>query len=140
MEVSEVRKRVLVAMATARARAQERREQAAAAEQAYAVFLEHVATPLFRNLAMALKAEGYAFTVFTPGDSVRLASDKGREDFVELTLDTSSATPQVIGRISQTRGSRRLDDERPIRPGAGPEAITDDDLLGFMITALEPWL
>ena len=89
---------------------------------------------------MALKAEGFAFTVSTPGDSVRLASDKGREDFVEVRLDASSDPPQVIGRISQTRGSRRLDEERPIKPGSGPESIDADDLLGFVVTALEPWL
>jgi hypothetical protein len=140
LEVGHVRRRVVAAISTARARSGERRQQIASAEQAYAEFLQNVATPLFRQLAASLKAEGYLFTVFTPGDGLRLASDKGREDFVELSLDTSLDTPQVMGRISQTRGSRKIDEERPLRQGGSPGAVTEDDLLDFMIAALEPWL
>jgi hypothetical protein len=87
-----------------------------------------------------LKAEGYAFTVFTPGGGLRLASDRTRDDFIELALDTSGDRPQVVGRISHARGSRTLDEERPVKPGAAPDAITEDDVLEFLLTALEPWL
>ena len=50
-------------MATARERAKRRREQSAAAETAFDAFLTHVATPLARQIAGSLKAEGYSFTV-----------------------------------------------------------------------------
>ena len=88
----------------------------------------------------ALKAEGYSFTVFTPGDGVRLALDRGRDDFIEVSRDSSGDRPQVIGRVSQTRGSRRLEEERPIKADASPSEITDEDVLEFVVQAIEPWL
>lgn len=115
------------------------RQRAADAEKAYATFLQEVATPVTRQLANALKAEGQAFTVFTPGDGLRLAADRGRDDFIEFALDTASTPPQVIGRISHSRGSRTIDEERPVKPGASPEALTEQDVLDFLLSALEPW-
>ena len=67
MEVSQVRRRVQAGMASARERAKRRREDAATAEGAYDGFLSRVAVPLARQIAGSLKAEGYAFTVSTPG-------------------------------------------------------------------------
>jgi hypothetical protein len=140
VEVSLVRKRVQSAIDAARGRAQERRQRNAAADTAFADFLERVATPLLRQVAGALKAEGLAFTVFTPGGGVRLASDRARDDFIDLSLDTSGDTPQVLARVSFSRGSRTIDSERPVHAGAGPEAITEEELLEFVVDALEPWL
>ena len=140
MEISAVRKRVQQGVAAARSRAQERRQQTDEATRDYKVFLEVVATPLVQQLANVLKVEGYAFTASTPGDSVRLTNDRGRGDFVELALDTSGERPQVVGRITQSRGSRRLDEERPIKAGALPSELTDDDVLEFLMQVLEPWL
>jgi len=128
------------AIDSARDHAQQRKQRAAEAERAYQAFLDEVATPLMRQIANALKVEGYAFTVFTPGGGLRLASDRGRDDYIELALDTDAAPPQVVARISRTRGSRTLEEERPIQPGASPGAITDADLLEFLLDALEPWL
>ena len=140
MEVSQVRKRVQQGVAAARTRAQERRQQTDEATRDYKVFLELVATPLVQQLANVLKVEGYAFTASTPGDGVRLTNDRGRDDFVELALDTSGERPQVVGRITQSRGSRRLDEERPIKVGASPSELTDEDVLEFLMSALQPWL
>ena len=140
MEVSHVRNRLRLAIESSRDRSQKRRRQVADAERAYASFMEDTATPVMRMLANALKAEGYAFTLFTPGSGVRLASDRGREDYIELVLDSASAPPQVVARISRTRGSRTLDEERPINGGASPDSITQDELLTFLLDALEPWL
>ena len=64
-----------------------------------------------RQLANAMKAEGYAFTVFTPGNGLRLAADRGRDDFIELALDATGDRPEVMARVSQQRGSRTLDEE-----------------------------
>ena len=140
MEVSHVRRRLQQAIAAARERAQARRQTNADAERAYQMFLTDVATPLARQLANTLKVEGYAFTLFTPGDSLRLAADRGRDDFVSIALDVSGDRPQVVGRISRTRGSRTIDEERPIKDGALPDALTEEDVLEFLVSALEPWL
>jgi len=140
VEISHVRNQLTRAITAARERAKRRREHTAEAEAAYAAFLQTVATPVTRQLANALKAEGYLFTVFTPGDGLRLASDRGRDDYIEFGLDTASDPPQVVGRVSLTRGSRVLSDERPVKPGAGPAAISEDDALSFLLDALQPWL
>ncbi len=140
MEVSQVRKRVQGAIAAARQQAQVHRQATADAERAYAAFLENVAIPVARQVAGALKSEGFGFTVFTPGGGLRLASDRGRADFIELALDTDGPRPHVVGRISQTRGSRTIDDERPLKAGASPDALTEEDVLEFFVSALEPWL
>jgi hypothetical protein len=91
-------------------------------------------------LANALKAEGYPCTVSTPSGGLRLAADRGRDDYIELTLDGSGDRPIVVGRVRQTRGSRTLEDERPIKAGAAPQDLTEGDVLAFLVEALEPWL
>ena len=135
-----MRKRLKVAIDSSRDRAQRRRERAAAAQRTFETFLEAVATPVARQLANALKAEGYSFTVSTPGTALRLASDRAREDFIELALDTSGDLPEVVARTSHQRGSRTIDEELPVKAGAGPEEIGEDDVLEFFLRALEPWL
>jgi hypothetical protein len=140
MEISHVRNQLRNAMDRARERAQQRRQRTQDAERAYESFLQDVATPVTKQVANALKAEGYAFTVFTPGGGLRLAADRGRDDYVELALDTSGDRPQVMARISRTRGSRTIGDERPVKTDASPEQITEADMLEFWVDALEPWL
>ena len=140
VEVSLVRNRLNRAIEVARERAQQRRQRTAATERAYETFLQDVATPVTRLIANSLKVENYAFTVFTPGGGLRLASDRGRDDYVEFALDASADPPQVVGRISRARGSRTLDEERPITPGTPPEALSEEDVLTFLLDALQPWL
>lgn len=140
MEVSHVRKRLLMAIDRARKGAQARRQRAADTERAYDTFLAEVATPVVRMLVMALKAEGYAFTVNTPGGGLRLVPDRGRDDFIDLALDTTVDPPEVMARISYERGSRTITSERAITPGAPPQSITDEDVLAFLLEALTPWL
>lgn len=91
-------------------------------------------------LANALKVEGYAFTLFTPAGGLRLAADRGRDDYIEFRLDSLSDPAQVVGRVSHARGSRTVEEERPVKPGAAPEALSDEDVLSFLLEALEPWL
>jgi hypothetical protein len=140
VEVSEVRRQLRHAIDRAKARAQQRRQVAAEADRAYATFLEEIATPTVRMLANALKAEGYPFTVSTPTGGLRLASDRGRDDYIELALDVRGDTPTVVGRVRYTRGSRTLEEERPIKPGSPPQEVTETDLLSFLVGALDPWL
>ena len=139
MEVAHVRNRLRRAIDAAKDRAQSRREQVAQAEQAFEVFLT-VATPVLRQLANALRVENLPFTLFTPERALRLASDRSRVDFIELTLDTSGERALVLGRISYARGSRTSDEERPLRPDIPLESISEEDVLDFCLGALEPWL
>jgi hypothetical protein len=128
------------AIDASRERAARRRERMAEAQRGYDVFLTDVAIPIARQVANALKAEGYSFTVFTPGNGLRLASDRTRDDFIELELDTTGDKPQVLARVSQQRGSRTIDEEVPVKRGADPGEISEQDFLDFVLGALEPWL
>jgi hypothetical protein len=140
VEVSHVRNRLRSSIEAARSRAQERRRLNTEAERSFGTFLE-LAGPLARQVANALKVEAnLGFTVSTPEGGVRLASDRSRDDFIEITLDTSGSQPEVVGRVRLTRGSRVIEDERPIIPGATPDALTEHDVLEYLITALQPWL
>jgi hypothetical protein len=140
LEISQVRKRIQTAMTAARDRAKDRRQKADEAEQAFATFLEHRAGPLARQVVNALRAEGYSFTLSTPGRGLRLSLDQGRDDFIELELRTDADQPHIVGRIRRTRGSRTLDEERPVKAGAAPQEVSEEDLLEFLARALEPWL
>ena len=139
MEVAHVRNRLRTAIDRARQEAQSRRQRVAEAEQEYAAFLK-MAEPILRQLMSALRAEGIAFTLFTPEQSLRLASDRSRVDFVELTLDTNAQPPEVVLRTSHARGSRTLEEERPLKAGASPADVSEDELLSRLLETLAPWL
>ena len=140
MEVSEVRKRFLQTVDRARRAAAEQRARADAAARTYEVFLEQVATPVFRMLSSALKAEGHPFAVHTPAGGLRLASDRAAEDFIELSLDTSADPPGVIARVSRARGHRVVSAERPVREGVAVERLTEEDVLEFLLAEIVPFV
>jgi hypothetical protein len=140
MEISDVRRRVRQMLDQARRASAERRVRADAAAQAYEGFLSKVATPVFRMFATAIKAEGRAFAVFTPAGGLRLASERSADDFIELSLDTSSDPPAVVARINRGRGSRLLTVERSIRDGATVESLTEEDVLEFLLREIEPFV
>ena len=145
METGEVNKRLKIATEQARAHAADRRQKDAVATKAYETFLERVATPLMKQLASALKAEGHGFTLFTPAGSPRLASDRQRDDFIELGLEPGDTAPgdtalQVVGLVSHVRGSRTLTRTQPVKAGTPPGSLTDEELLSFLLEALRPWI
>jgi len=150
VETGEVNKRLKIATEQARALAADRRQKDAEATKAYETFLERVATPLMKQLASALKAEGHGFTLFTPAGSPRLASDRQRDDFIELGLERgdtalSDTAPgdtalQVVGHVSHVRGSRTLTRTQPVKAGTSPGSLTDEQLLSFLLEALRPWI
>ena len=137
MEISLVRRRLTETIERARKQAAERRGRSDQAARDFTVFLQKVAVPLFRQIANALKADGYAFTVFTPSDSVRLMSDRSADDYIELTLDTAANPPCVVGQISRTRGRRVIDAERAV---GAPDAVTEEQLLDFLLKELEAFV
>jgi hypothetical protein len=71
---------------------------------------------------------------------VRLASERSRDDFVELELDSSRHPAEVVGRTSVTRGSRVLTTEQPVREGARIGDLTDDDVLEFVLRVIGPFV
>ena len=104
------------------------------------MFLEQLAVPLFRQAAGILRAEGYLFNLFTPGGSVRLMSDRSADDFLELVLDTTGDKPSVTGRASRAWGNRTMVSEQPLNPSVPIRELTEDDVLKFLLNALEPFV
>ena len=140
MEVSEVRRRLRAAIEKARQAAAERRARNDAAARDYDVFLAERATPIFHQLAAALAAEGRAFKVFTPAGSIRLATERSPEEFLELVLDDSSDPPAVVGRTTRGRGRRMISTERALGSGAPVADLTEEDVLAFLLEEIVPLL
>lgn len=132
MEISDIRRRLRAAIDQARHQAAERRARVDAAARDYEEFLAGRAVPVFHQFATALGAEGYLFTVFTPAASVRLASERSPEEFIELFLDDTADPPEVIGRTSRGRGRRCVTSERPVRERTPIVALSEDDVLSFL--------
>jgi hypothetical protein len=137
METSIVRQRIAQTLERSRQRAAERRGRNEAATRAFGPFLDTVAIPLMRQIANILRAESYAFTVNTPGGSVRLASDRSADDFLELSLDTTGDEPRVMLHVSRSWGRRVLESERAL---GSPETLSEEILLGELLGALEPFV
>lgn len=140
MEISEVRRRLLLAIDQAKREGAARRARLDAATRAYEAFLTRVATPVLRMMAGALAAEGRPFKMFSPAGSLRLASVRSPDDFIELTLDTSADPPVVLGRVNTGRGRRVVTSERPVREGVAVDQLTDEDVLRFLLEGLKPFL
>jgi hypothetical protein len=139
METSDVRRRVVEVIERAKRAAGDRRTRSDEAAREYDVFLERVAVPIFRQVANVLTAQGYPFAVFTPAGSVRLMSDRGTQDFVEVSLDATGAEPIVLGHTSRARGRRVIEEQRPL--GLGPvRDLTEEDVLSFLLKELEPFV
>jgi hypothetical protein len=134
MDVSDLRKRILGALDDARKQSVVRRQAVDEAGAAYETFLSTIATPLIKQAMHVLKGEGQPFVMHTPAGHVRLASESSPDTFVEFELDATSATPQVIGRTSLSRGrDRHVVEERPVAPGKGPAETSEDDVAKFLV-------
>ena len=121
METGEVNKRLKIATEQARAHAAERRQRDAEATKAYETFLEqNVATPLMKQLASALKADGHGFTLFTPAGGLRLASDRQRDDFIELALERGDRVCRWWATSATCAGPGPSHRRGPSSPGCCP--------------------
>ncbi len=140
IKVSDVRRRLLLTMAQVRAAAGARRDRTREAAERYAQFLERVGIPVFRMVAHALRAEGYPFELSTPEGTVRLSSERSRQDFFELALDVEADPPVVLGRACHGRGGRVVAVERPVREGVGIADLTDEDVLEFVLAEAGPFV
>ena len=138
METSTVRNRLNLVIDAAKRSAAARRARNDEAARSYERVLEF-AIPLFKQIAQALKVSGYLFSVFTPGGSVKLMSDKSPEDYIELSLDTTGEHPTVMGHVSRTRGRRVIESEHPIANQAVGE-LTEEDVFEFLLKEIEPFV
>jgi len=139
MEISDVKKRILQTIDSAKRVAAERRTRVDRAARDYETFLERVAVPMFKQVSAVLRAENHAFTVFTPAASVRLMSDRAADDYIELALDSTGPEPLVMGHTSRGRGRRVVESERVVGSGK-PDELADEDVLTFLAKELEPFV
>jgi hypothetical protein len=139
VEISDVKRRIGETIERAKIRATERRLRTDAAAYDYAVFLENIGVPLFRQVANVLKVQGYPFSVFTPSGSVRLSSDRQSSDYIEVRLDTTGDRPLVVGHSTRGRGRRVVESERPLHDGP-IGALTDEDVMRFIQEELMPFV
>jgi len=140
METADVRKRIIDTITRAKREAGERRRRNADAEAAFARFLEEVATPIFRQVAGVLKAEGFGFLLNTPAGAVQLASDRSSVDGITLSLDTTGAVPQVMVGVRRSRGRETIASDHPLRPGVLVEHLTGQDVLDLLAEVLGPFV
>ncbi|HTK27940.1 MAG TPA: hypothetical protein VL309_00205 [Vicinamibacterales bacterium] len=136
MEISDVKRRVVETIERSRRRAGERRARADEAGREYDRFLADVAIPVFQQVATVLRAQKYAFTVFTPSGSVRLTDGRSSDDFIEVVLDGSGDEPRVTGHTKHTRGRRILETETVIGSGR-PGDLGEEDVLAYVLGELE---
>ena len=133
MEISDIRRRLRMALEQAKKTTTERRVRADAAAVAYSAFLRDIGTPVFRMFANVAKAENYACTVFTPAEGVRLVSERHAEDAIEIWLDTSLDPPKIATRVSRVRGRNVTTTEGLLRPESPIDSLTDEDVLAFLL-------
>ena len=137
LELAQIRRRVQTHLADVKRAAATRRERTAAAERTYETFLAQIATPMVDAVAQSLSAEGFTYRVSTPGKAVRMVSERSTRTYLELRLDTSGVSPQVVIEVGRERGSRVLADERPVGNGAQIDTLTDEDVLAALMESLE---
>jgi hypothetical protein len=137
--IADVRQRVKARIAAASKAAAGRRAAASAPGRTFDQFLEQIAVPMFRMVALSLTAEGFPFAIATPLGRVQLEAARGTNT-IGLELDTSVDPPVVLGRTTLTRGHRTDSVERPLRPDLPLVQITDLDVLEFLLAELSPFL
>ena len=140
MEVSDIRRRVRGAIEEARLRASDRRARVAQAARDYEQFLEQRAVPMFHQFASALVGEGHLFKVFTPAGSVRLASERSPDDYIELALDDTADPPEVVVHTSRGRGRRMVTSVLALRDRAAIAALSEEDVLTLLLKEIVPFV
>jgi len=141
LDAGEVRKRLRHTIEAAKREAAARRAALTSEQQAFDAFLENHAVPVLRLVASALKAEGHVFQVLTPAGTVRLQSDRERDDYLEVVLDGSKGTPTVIGRSSYVRGSQLQTTEQRIGETAALVSdLADEDVFEWVLRVILPFV
>jgi hypothetical protein len=141
LDAGEVRKRLRQTIEAAKREAAARRAALTSEQKAFDAFLENHAVPVLRLVASALKAEGHVFQVLTPAGTVRLQSDRERDDYLEVVLDGTKGTPTVIGRSSYVRGSQlQTTEDRIGETAALVSDLTDEDVFEWVLRVILPFV
>lgn len=140
LDVTEVRRRLVQTIDQIKKDAAARRAANDQAVVDYERFLAEIATPVCRHFVTALRGQGYGFRLSTPAGSVKLTSERSSGDEIELSFDAERRPPTVIGRVSYARGSRLLEEERPIVEGKLVGSTTEEDVLAFLLSVIPPFV
>jgi hypothetical protein len=137
MDTGELRRRILRALEESKNDAALRRTEADAAARAYDDFLANVAVPMLKQAIDVLKAERQTFVLNAPAGSARMVSEGAADTFLEFVLESAGSRPQVLGRVSRSRGRQRVVvDERPLATGKAVADLTEEDVAAFLVTEI----
>ncbi|MPZ16710.1 MAG: hypothetical protein GEV06_02165 [Luteitalea sp.] len=139
MDSGEIKKRLRQTVDRVRRESVSRRQAIDDARRDWEGVLEQ-ATPLVRQFVQALRAERVAFTLGTPVGALRLDADRRPSDYIALSLDTARRPAAVVGQISYTRGQHVVVSERVVAEGAAIAAITEEQVLAFLLEAVVPFV
>ena len=140
LDTAEVRKQLTHRLAELRKAQTQRRTATDAARTAFDTVAEREIAPTVRQLAQALKAEGFPFTVQTPSGVVRLVSDRSSENVIDIVLELGGKQPSVVVRSAYSRGRRQLEDERTLAEGAAIATIDAERVLAVLLDVIEPFV
>ena len=139
-ELTDLRRRVRQAMQDAKRNAAQRREARDEASKAWDTAVAEVVEPAATQMVAALTGEGLPFRLETPRGTIRLVSDRSKNDYIEIVLDADDErdVPEVIGRNVVGRGRQGV---TLIEESLGaPSELTDDRVTEFLLNAIGPWL
>lgn len=140
LDTAEVRKQLTHRLAELRKTQTQRRSATDAARTAFDTVAEREIAPTVRQLAQALKAEGFPFTVQTPSSVVRLVSDRSSENAIDIVLELGGKQPAVVVRSAYSRGRRQLEDERTLAEGPAIATIDAERVLAVLLDVIEPFV
>lgn len=140
LETAEVRRQLTHRLAELRKAQTQRRSAVDAARAAFDAVLEREIAPTIRQLAQALKAEGFPFSVQTPASTVRLVSDRSSDNVIDIVLELGGPQPAVVARSAFTRGRRQVEDERTLATGDAIAALDGERVLAALLDLVEPFV
>ncbi|MCC6164022.1 MAG: hypothetical protein IT182_11805 [Acidobacteria bacterium] len=140
LETAEVRRQLTHRLAELRKAQTLRRTAIDAARGAFDAVLEREIAPTVRQLAQALKAEGFGFSVQTPASAVRLISDRSSDNMIEVVLELGGAQPAVVVRSAFVRGRRQIEDERALAEGDAIASLDGERVLAVLLDVIEPFI
>lgn len=139
-ELTDLRRRVRQAMQDAKRKAAQRREARDEASKAWDTAVAEVVEPAATQMAAALTGEGLPFRLETPRGTIRLVSERSKDDYIEIVLDADDEreVPEAIGRNVMGRGRQSV---TVIEESLGaPSELTEDRVTEFLLKAIGPWL
>jgi hypothetical protein len=140
LETAEVRRQLTHRLAEMKKVQAQKRAASEAARAAFDTVLEREIAPTMRQLAQALKAEGFGFSVQTPAGTARLVSDRSSDNAIDVFLELGGPEPAVMVRSAYSRGRRQLEDERALGHGEAIANLDAERVLAVLLDVIEPFV